>query len=213
MSTLIQPTGIASNGPLSTPVRRPTWKWTVEKYHRMIDAGILTPDDRVELVQGELVPRMPTKPPHRLANGLTLEALERVVPLDRWTVEKQIPITLPDGEPEPDVSVYRGKRRDYATRHPAPADVGLLVEISDTSLSFDRGEKLQTYAEAGLTRYWILNLPERCLESYWNPSGPCDRPHYESTQVYRENEDAPLVLDGMEVGRVRVGDLLPPAMP
>jgi len=123
----------------------------------MIRAGILTPDDPVEMLAGWLVYKMPKNPPHRIATKLALQALEAVVPAGCY-VDSQEPITLDDSEPEPDVMVVRGDTRQYRERHPGVDDVVLIVEIADTTIERDRGVKKAVYARAGIPVYWIVNL-------------------------------------------------------
>jgi Uma2 family endonuclease len=185
------------------PIRR----LSVAEYHEMARAGILTEDDAIELLEGWLVPK--TKhPPHRAATRLTRTALERLVPLS-WYVDSQEPVTTDESEPEPDVSVIRGATRDYLARHPGPSDIGLLVEVPEDSLTRDRGVKKRIYARARIPRYWIVNLIDRQIEVYWDPTGPADQPDYHSRQVYRQGDQVPLILDGMEIGTIAVRDLLP----
>ena len=129
------------------PPPEPPRPITVEQYHTMIDAGILTEDDPVELLDGILVEKMPKKSPHRVVTGLTRDAVDDVLPAG-WYVDSQEPITTSESEPEPDVYAARGKRRDYLGRHPGPGDVGFLVEVADSSLARDRGPKKRIYARA-----------------------------------------------------------------
>jgi len=112
------------------------WRLSVAQYHEMIRAGILAEDDPVELLDGCLVQKIIKNPPHCLATGLVRDALEKALP-EGWHVKSQDPITLAASEPEPDVTVVRGSRRDYADRHPGPADVALVVEVADTGLQRD----------------------------------------------------------------------------
>jgi Uma2 family endonuclease len=132
------------------------------------------------------------------------EALARIVP-SGWHVTDQEPITTADSEPEPDVVVVRGSLRDYRERHPSPEDIALVVEVADATLQRDRTLKLRVYASAGMVAYWILNLPERQLEVYSDPSEQGD---YRGRVVYTESEAAPVVIEGQEVGRIAVGDVL-----
>jgi Uma2 family endonuclease len=174
----------------------------------MIEAGILTDDDPVELLEGWLVTKMPKKPPHRVATGLTRTALERHVPTG-WYLDVQEPITTEDSEPEPDVVVVRGERRQYLDRHPGPQDAGLLVEVADTTLARDRTFKKRLFAQERVPVYWILNLVDRQVEVYTDPSGATESPDYQHQQIYREGEEVPLVIEGRELGRIPVRDLLP----
>ena len=109
-------------------------------------------------------------PPHRISTHISRQALERVVP-DGWYVDSQMPITLSRSEPEPDVSVVRGDTRNYADRRPGPAEVGLVMEIADTSLERDSIRKKRIYAAAGIPYDWLLNLKTRSLEVYSVPQG------------------------------------------
>ena len=127
-----------------------------------------------------------------------------------WHVAKEDPVVIqPYSEPEPDLSVVRGAIRDYLKRKPEPRDVALLVEVSDSSYAYDRSKKLAIYAAAAFAIYWILNLPERRLEVYSDPTGPSEAPEYRHRQDYGPDDAVPLVIDGREVGRIAVRDLLP----
>jgi Uma2 family endonuclease len=170
----------------------------------MRDAGILGEEDRVELLEGLLVPKMTKNPRHRLATRRVRAALERVVP-PGFYVDSQEPVTTGDSEPEPDVSVVRGSDGDYADRHPGPADVALVVEVADESLSRDRGIKLRAYAAAGIAHYWILDLRGRRIEVYDTPSGGA----YANQEIHAEEAEVALVIDDREVARLRVSEMLP----
>ena len=184
------------------------WRLAVHQYHEMIAAGILTEDDPVELLAGCLVPKMPKNPPHTLANGLIHEAIVRLLPKG-WFADSQEPITTDDSEPEPDVRVVRGERRAYADRHPGPLELGLVVEVSDATLERDRKLKKQLYGQSLVPVYWIVDLRHRRLEVYTDPSGPVDVPGYGSRREFVDGDEVPLVLDGVEVGRIPVSDFLP----
>jgi Uma2 family endonuclease len=184
------------------------WRLSVDKYHEMIQTGILTADDPVELLEGWLVYKMPKNPPHRISVRLTQRALEAVVPAG-WYVDTQEPITLIDSEPEPDVMIVRGDTRQYRDHHPGAADVALEVEVADTTLERDHGVKKAVYARAGVPVYWIINLIERVLEVYEEPAGTAETANYRERRDYAISDSASVVIDGSEVGRVAVRDLLP----
>jgi Uma2 family endonuclease len=184
------------------------WRLRVDQYHAMIRTGILTDDDPVELLDGWLVSKMPKNPPHRVVTRLIRQALESLVPAG-WYVDTQEPITTADSEPEPDVVVVRGETRQYLDRHPEPEDVALVVEVADTTLQRDRTSKKRLYARAGIAVYWIVNLPERRYEVYSDPSGPVRRPDYRQHQDYGMSDTIPVVIEGVEVGRLAVHELLP----
>jgi Uma2 family endonuclease len=184
------------------------WRLSVEQYHKMICAGILTSDDPVELLEGWLIYKMPKNPRHSVTTQLTRRALEAVVPAG-WYVDTQEPITLDDSEPEPDVMVVRGEARHYLDHHPGPGELALVVEVAETTLERDRGVKKRLYARAAIAIYWIVNLRERTVEVYSEPSGSADEPDYRQHQDYSLDDLVPVVIEGREVGRVVVRELLP----
>jgi len=184
------------------------WRLSVGQYHEMIRTGILTADDPVELLAGWLVYKMPKNPPHRIATRLAQQALEAVAPAG-WYVDAQEPITLNDSEPEPDVMIVRGETRDYRDRHPGPEDVTLIVEVADSTLERDRGVKRLAYARAGIPVYWIINLLEKIVEVYCEPSGMAEDADYTLRRDYGLADSVPVMIDGIETGRVAVLDLLP----
>jgi Uma2 family endonuclease len=142
-------------------------RWTRQEYERMIDAGVLTTEDRVELVDGEIVTVTPQKSRHATAVRLAETALRRAFG-EGVDVRTQLPLALdPASEPEPDVAVVTGAPRDYRDAHPSTAL--LIVEVADTSLDFDRTKKAAVYARAGIPDYWIVNLVDEVIEVYREP--------------------------------------------
>jgi Uma2 family endonuclease len=137
----------------------PTFQLTVDQYDQMIETGILTKNDRVELIRGEIVPKMPSNPPHA---GIINRLIRLLGPLiqNRAIIAIQNPIRLKDSQPEPDVSVLRPSSDDYFSHHPSPADVFLLIEVSDSSLDRDLDVKVPLYAENGIPEYWIVNFDD-----------------------------------------------------
>lgn len=180
------------------------WKLSVEQYHDMISAGILTDGDPVELLEGVLVTKMPKNPPHSFVTQLIRDALARLL-FAGWHINSQEPITLADSEPEPDAAVVRGHRRQYTSQHAKASDVALVVEVANSSLSRDRGIKKRIYASAGIPVFWIINLAQRKIEVYSEPSGA----DYLQRQDYGETEEVPVVIEGKEAGRFVVSELLP----
>jgi len=163
-----------------------TKRWTRLEYERLIDLGAFGPEERLELVGGQLVVREPQGSPHSTGIRLVAGAL-RAAFGPGWNVDAQLPVALDEeSEPEPDVTVVAGGPRDYLASHPSrPA---LVVEIALTSLALDRGEKASLYARAGITDYWIVNLVDNLLEVYRDPQADPDAPHgwrYDSARVLR----------------------------
>ena len=192
---------------MAVPIARR--RFTVEDYHRMAEAGILGEDDRVELIAGEIVEMSPVGGRHVEAVSRFTRLLSRQVG-DGMLVNVQSPIRLTnDGEPEPDTMVLRGGPRDYADRRRMPADAALIIEVSHTSYGYDRNDKWITYAAARIPVYWILDLNRRRLEVHTEPTGEGEGTTYTQTQFYGPDDEAPLVLDGREVARFPVREILP----
>jgi Uma2 family endonuclease len=184
------------------------WRLSVDQYHQMIDAGILVEDDPVEFLEGLLVEKMVKKPPHVLAANLVRTTLERLAP-GGWFLNAQDPITTAESEPEPDLAVVRGDRRQYASHHPGPEDLALVVEVSDSTLQRDRTLKLRIYARAAIAIYWIVNLIEGHIEVYTDPTGSADEPSYRERRDYGPTDELPFLIEGREIARIAVRDLLP----
>lgn len=191
----------------NTPPPFAVRRFSVEEYHALGTAGVFSPDDRVELLQGWIVAQMIHNPRH----SLTLEKLDRAVRDvlgGNWRYRIQSPITTGDSEPEPDFAVIRGPMREDIDRHPGPEDVALLVEVADSSVSRDR-YKAQIYAAAGIPVYWIVNLVENLIEVYSDPSPDSQPPRFHRHQDHAAGSAVPLVIDGQEVARIDVAELLP----
>lgn len=165
-----------------------TWNWTRETYHRAVEMGLFGENPRTELIRGEIYPKIPMNPPHATALGKALTALTTAFG-ENYNVRSQLPISLStDGEPEPDLAVVAGEPDDYS-EHPSEDQVLLVMEISDSTLAFDQRLKSETYAEAGIAEYWILDLNARMLEVRREPRGKT----YRSSRLYDETESvAPL---------------------
>jgi Uma2 family endonuclease len=180
------------------------YRVNVSEYERLVALGALD-DPKIELLDGFLVRKMGKNPPHVWSVDVTEIGLSRLLPAGRL-VRRESPVRIPEcDEPEPDVAVVRGTRLDYKTRHPGPNDVGLLVEVAESSLDRDRGEKQRAYARARIPVYWIVNLIELQIEVYTDPVDT----RYRAQAVHPRGTDAPVILDGIECGRLRVDDLLP----
>src|SRR3989449_4637355 len=145
-----------------------TRRFTRAEYERLIELGVFQPDDRIELIGGELMVAEPKGAPHYTATRKTAKALEAAFG-PGWDVRTEGPIGLDDdSEPEPDVAVVPGNPDDYSRAHPSRPV--LTVEVSESSLAVDRHHKGSLYARAGLADYWVLNLVDRVLEVYREPA-------------------------------------------
>ncbi|MEG4838526.1 Uma2 family endonuclease [Microcoleus sp. B9-D4] len=181
---------------------------SIEQYHAIIQAGILTDDDSVELLEGWLVFKMPKNPPHRVTTRLVRTALENILP-PGWYVDSQEPITLSNSEPEPDIVVVRGDTRQYLDRHPGAEDIALIIEVSDTTLQRDRTVKKRIYARAGIAIYWIVNLVEGLVEVYSQPLVEVEQPDYSQRLDFGRSAVIPIIIEGIEIGAIAVDALLP----
>jgi Uma2 family endonuclease len=189
--------------PPPVPVRR----FTVEEYHLMGRVGVLTEDDRVELLEGWIVPKMMHNPRHDATIDQAQELIRQQLPAP-WRIRIQSAITTLDSEPEPDLAVVLGPASRYVSRHPGPGDIALVIEVADASLSDDRTVKARLYARAKIPAYWIINLVDAQVEVYSEPSTDASSPSYQHKQLFRTKDEVPLTIDGKEIGRILVSDLL-----
>lgn len=204
-----QPANIPfSVAPETAPDDLMLWRLSLEQYHAMARAGILTENDPVELLEGWLVYKMTKNPPHSVATLLMQNALRPFL-LEDWFLSSQEPITLANSEPEPDIMIVRGAIRDYLNRHPGVGDTALVIEVADSTLRVDRSFKKHIYARAGIPVYWIVNLIDQQIEIYSQPTGASKRPDYHIRQDYLQADELPVVVDGREIGRLAVKELLP----
>lgn len=172
-------------------------KFTVEQYHRMIEAGVFPPEYRAELIEGEIVEMSPIGPRHascvgRLTQMLTLLLQRRAI------VWVQNPLQLDDlSEPEPDVCVLRPRADFYSDSLPTPADALLIIEVSETTLEYDRKKKLPLYARAGVPEVSIVNLVDNQIATHADPAGGA----YRLTGVARRGgELRSRAVDGLGLG-------------
>jgi Uma2 family endonuclease len=145
-------------------------QFTVDDYHRMRDAGIFSEDDRVELLDGEVILMSPIGPLHaaivKRINTLLNQGL-----LTQHIVSVQDPVQLSDmSEPQPDLAIIQYRADYYAAAHPTPDDIALVIEVSDTSLEYDRENKLLRYAESLIGEVWIIDIENQQVEQYTNPA-------------------------------------------
>ena len=186
---------------VAIPARR---RFTVDDYHRMAEAGILSERDHVELIDGEIVEMSPIGDRHVTSVNRCNRTFSRAVG-DRALVSIQNPIDLDRfNEPEPDVVLLRPRADDYVGGKRGPADILLIIEVADTSLDYDRKTKLPHYSAAGVRETWLLDIPGSALEAHREPRDD----GYALVRRYRRGERvSPEALPDIVV---LVEDLLPP---
>ncbi|HUY91492.1 MAG TPA: Uma2 family endonuclease [Pirellulales bacterium] len=205
-----EPPAASTEPPLECGVSH--YRFSIDQYHQMIASGILTEDDRVQLLEGEIVCMTPIGPLHRYAVVVAGEALSRLVPPE-WKVITQQPITLAGSEPEPDLSVVRSEAALALDRHPGAADTALIIEVADSSLPLDRNRKQAIYAAAGIPEYWIVNLAQRSIEVYREPAPAAagGRAAYSVRHEFRDADAVPVCIAGQEIGKISVAEIIPKA--
>jgi Uma2 family endonuclease len=182
----------------------PRHLFTVDEYHKMAEVGLLTEDDRVELIDGEIIEMAPIGELHFGHVNRFTHVFNRAF-RDRAVLHIQNPVRLGlRREPQPDVTLLRLRDDFYAARMPTPEDVLLLVEIADSSLDYDRNTKVPLYAEAGILEYWLVNLIDDQIIVYRDP-GPSG---YGVVEVFRRDDAIrPLAFPDVEIA---VSDVLHP---
>jgi Uma2 family endonuclease len=163
--------------------------WTAAQYRRMVEVGVLGEDDRVELIQGEIIEMAPVGAHHAAA----VKALARLFHQqtgDRCVVSVQDPIRLSDrSEPQPDVALLTWRDDLYRAQLPIPPDVLLVVEVADTSAATDREVKLPGYGQAGIPEAWLVDLTTGVVEAHSHPSAG----GYTESVVYRRGDTLPAI--------------------
>ena len=182
-------------------------KFSLDEYHKMIESGVLTSGEPYELLEGNLVNKMSHGTTHDAAMD-RIEGLFLALVLGTWFVRCQRAVTLGSSEPEPDYAIVRGPRGRYANAHPTAGDVGLAIEVSDSSLMIDRHDKGRIYARASIPVYWVVNVVDKVIEVYTQPSGPSAAPEYANRETYPVGSTVPVVLDNETVGTIAVADVM-----
>ena len=204
-------TEIATISPSTSTKPRPElYRLSVDQYHQMVSAGILTENDRIQLLEGFLYEMSPIGSPHSTCVQLIAKELESLL-TESYHVRIQQPVTLEDSELEPDIAVVRSTIRNYTNRHPAGPDVGLVIEVADTSLQMDREQKLPIYAQAKIVEYWIVNLNDNTIELFRDPQqgSESNKARYQSQKILSASDKITVSLGDQSIGELKVSDLLP----
>ncbi len=151
---------------LTTPIAPPLplHKFTVQQYHLLGEFGVLTPEDKVELLEGWIVEKMNRRPIYGFIVRMLNDFFMRQLP-PGWLCQCQLPITTERSEPEPDIAIIHGDHEAFRSHHPGGHDCRLIIEVADTSLEKDRA-KACIYHEAGVQEYWIFNIGDSCVKRY-----------------------------------------------
>jgi Uma2 family endonuclease len=189
---------------LSTEAPFTIRKWTVKEYQKLGEMGFFHPEERVELVSGNIIRMSAKGTAHTSALGRTDRLLQNLFGNLAW-VRMQDPIALDDNsEPEPDIAVVRIDPFDYATHHPTPSEVYLIIEVADSSLAYDREIKANIYARSGIVDYWVLNVNDRQLHVFREPADD----GYQSEVILEETASiSPLQFPAFNIA---IGEILPP---
>jgi hypothetical protein len=183
----------------------PLWPISVELYGRMVAAGLLGKGERAYLWNGRLAPRMTIHRPHTIALIRVTGLIQGLLPAGvHIETEQPLAFRLSPSVPQPDLVVLRGRAEDYPDRFPTTAETLLLVEVAESSLDEVRRLAL-SYAAEGVPVYWVVNLTGRRVEVFSEPAEGA----YTRCTPYVEADAVPVVLDGVEVGRVAVREILP----
>ncbi len=185
------------------------YRLSVRQYLGMIKAGIFPPETNVELLGGILVRQMTKGIPHDYTLGELCEQLRSLLPPGQMLREDKSLVLGPRKRPEPDVTIVAGPHSLYKHRDPEAKDAALVVEVSDSTYAYDRGVKWRLYAAAKVPAYWIVNLVRRQVEVYRQPTGAGAEAKYQLAETYGEDAAVPVLIDGTEVGRIAVRDILP----
>ena len=180
---------------------------TVADYHQMAEAGILGPDDRVELIAGEVLDMSPIGSLHAALVAAVAEHFSRAA-AGKLTVWSQNPIRLDDlSEPQPDIALVRPRADFYATAHPTVADVFLIIEVAETSLAYDLGVKVPLYARHGIPEVWVIDAATRITHRFRGP-GPAGYAEQATIAAETPLESAALPSDARSLAAILP---LPPA--
>jgi len=173
------------------------WLFTRDEYYALAEAGILKPEDRVELIEGEIYRMAPIGNPHAGCVNRLVSGFAPLIAAHRAVLSPQNPVNLTDiSEPQPDVTLLRPREDFYGDGHPTPDDVLLLIEVADSSIGFDRHTKIPLYARCGIPEAWLVDLIHNTVEINRDPA----RDGYRSVQRFRRGDRiAPLAFPDFEI--------------
>jgi Uma2 family endonuclease len=174
----------------------------------MIASGAFKDGDPVELLDGWITSKMSRNPPHDFVMTRCQRLLNALMGLV-FVIRQQCAVTIGNSEPEPDICVAVGPDNRYVDHHPREAEIGLIVEVSDSTLDDDRDVKGPIYAAAGIPVYWIINVKAREIEVYTDPTGASTRPAYRNRHDYRIGETVPVAIFDKTFAPIVVAEIFP----
>ena len=185
------------------------YRLTVRQFLKAVEAGVFPHDVRLELLGGIPVRKMTRNPPHNSTVFKLATGLRALLPRE-WIVYEEKPVVAGRmWRPEPDLALIRGPIELYERHDPKADDVALIIEGSDTSYEDDRGFKWHRYAAARLSTYWIVNLQDRQVERYSDPTGRGNSARYNVSSIYKKGDSIPVEVGGAGIGQLAVNDVLP----
>jgi Uma2 family endonuclease len=194
---------------IETPVapEESPYLFSTDEFYRLLETEFFPDEARVGLWEGRIYQKMSKTQAHAVTGDKVHRTLDRALPAG-WYVGVENPITVSANKaPLPDLLVLRGEPDDYIEHRPGAADVGLVIELSFSSLKLDTGAKLASYASAGITAYWVINLVDRLIHVYSHPLPAEGR--FASTATIKPGESVPFALDGVQIAMIAASDLLP----
>ncbi|QDV38260.1 Uma2 family endonuclease [Tautonia plasticadhaerens] len=185
------------------------YRLTVRQFLKAVEAGVFPHDVRLELLGGIPVRKMTTYPPHNSTVYRLASALRALVPPE-WIIFEEKPIVAGRRwRPMPDISIVRGPIDRLIHDDPRAEGVAIVIEVSDSTYADDRGLKWRRYAASRLASYWIVDLKAGHVEAHSDPTGRGDSARYRATSNFKKGESVPVIIGGVEVGRVAVNDFMP----
>lgn len=171
-------------------------RWTVDEYHQILSSGIITPETPVELINGQIIERVPLQPPHAATTDEGGDYLKTLF-ASKAKVRVQLPVTLPPhSEPEPDFAIVKIDANLYRDRPPGPGDIYFIIEVADSTLQKDRQYKSELYAQASIPEYWIINLQNNQVIIYHQLQDNC----YQTEQILKASDKVqPLAFPALTV--------------
>ncbi len=206
MSTILETREMSGAPVICSPVR----KFTHEEYERMCNEGYFQSGERTELIHGEIRTMLAIGAAHVFATSELHYLLESQLPREKYGVVSQSTLRMETSSPDPDIYVTIGSKRNFAKKLATASDVCLIVEVADSSLAFDQGEKLALYAGASIPVYWIVNFVEKQIEVYSQPTGPGKSPpSYQHSEIFKLDRTVCVTLEDVSA-RVIVKELIIP---